>query len=473
MKSLRVAFCTVCLIAPTTFAADLIQRRDDFTTNPNWQTFSTRRPPDPWPRVKQDFGWHSGPFPGATTPGQIGGLISRSTVHASYARAIPEKNLTQPSRASGKFRIAKNFGNSGILFGWFNETSRGWRTPNSLVFRLDGNGPGFWVFFEYGTRHGLTAGKGCFEGDRYQTTSTKPFPTDGAIHTWQLEYDPGAANDRGLVTLALDGQIWTLPLEPGHKADGASFNRFGILNMQLSGDAAEAWFADLTLDNEAIDLSRDPQWRSAGSHADFRDPIVRPFNDASWQPTSHAGGKPGEIGGVFWRDDPPAFFATPVGKLTLDDELHASGRIIMTAAAADSGVYLGWFNAASKTNRPPRDRTITQTNALAIAIEGPSRIGHYFRAAAWNAAGQGILQDEGPVIQPDNQLRTFSLDYSPNAAAGRGQITVTLDADKISITLPEHMRQNSATFDHFGFFNFQPDGHYVKIFLDDLEFTSR
>ena len=69
-----------------------------------------------------------------------------------------------------------------MLFGWFHETSRGWRTLNSLAFRIDGNGGKYWVFFEYGTRNWLTGGGGTFDGPRYQTTRTKPFPADGTVH---------------------------------------------------------------------------------------------------------------------------------------------------------------------------------------------------------------------------------------------------------------------------------------------------
>lgn len=446
------------------FGQSLIQRRESFNDDPRWETFTTRRAPAEWPVVKQDFGWKAG---------AIGGLVSRSTVPASYARVIAEKGLGQRLSASGTFRVAKNFGNSGVLFGWFNDASRGWRTPNSLVFRLDGNGPGFWVFYEYGTRTGLTQGKGCFEGDRYQTTPTKPLGADGSVHSWKLEYDPQGAQGLGLITFSLDGNPWLLPLGEGDKLDGASFNRFGILNQQLSGDGMEVWFADLVLDGERIDLARDPQWEARGAKAEFMDRIVRPFNNAGWQATARAGGNAGELGGVFWRDDPPAYYATAIGKLTLDDELFAAGRLVMTAAAADSGVYLGWFNAASKTNRGVKDREVTQTNALAIAIEGPSRVGHFFRAACWNSTGQGMLQDRGPILAPNEKARRWSLRYSPIAAGGRGEISVTLDSEKTSIELRPGMRERGASFDHFGFFNFQPDGHYVEIFVDDLEFSTR
>ena len=83
------------------------------------------------------------------------------------------------------------------------------------------------------------------------------------------------------------------------------------------------------------------------------------------------------------------------------------------------------------------------------------------------------MQNQGPVLPPDSKPRRWSLRYSPKAAAGRGQITITLDSAQTSIDLPHNMRQYGATFDHFGFFNFQPDGHYVEVFIDDLEYSAR
>ena len=235
----------------------------------------------------------------------------------------------------------------------------------------------------------------------------------------------------------------------------------------------EVWFSDLTLDGKQIPLARDPEWEINGSRLEFTERIVRPFNDAKWRTTALAGGESGELGGVFWRDDPPAFLATPIGGLTLDEELYAAGRIVMTGAAADSGVYLGWFNAASKTNRSGRDRQVTQTNALAVAIEGPSRTGHFFRAACWDAIGKGVLQGQGPILAPDGKPRNWSLQYTPKNSAGHSQITITLDDQKSSIELPDEVRRHGAVFTHFGFFNFQPDGHYLNVLIDDLEYSTR
>ena len=81
----------------------------------------------------------------------------------------------------------------------------------------------------------------------------------------------------------------------------------------------------------------------------------------------------GRIGGIIWRDKRPAYFADKTGRLTLDDELFASGKLAFNNAGSDSGVYFGWFDSASKTNKAsPRSRA-PQQNILAVLIEGPSR----------------------------------------------------------------------------------------------------
>src|SRR5207248_2383683 len=106
--------------------------------------------------------------------------------------------------ASGKLAVLTAEGSSGVMFGWFHETSRGWRTPNSLGFRLDGNGGKYWLLYEYGTRGWHTGGGGAFEGKQYQRTPTPPFKPGGAVHTWSIDYDPQANGGLGLMTFRID-----------------------------------------------------------------------------------------------------------------------------------------------------------------------------------------------------------------------------------------------------------------------------
>lgn len=443
---------------------------EHFDKDPKWESYRSRLVPNPAPIVRQDFGWRNDNHAKGEQRGEIGGWIQRSITPAYYAKEIEPKTFDDQMSASGKFAVTRNEGNSGSLFGWFNDSSRGWRTPNSLVLRIDGNGPNYWLLIEYGTRHWLTAAQGLFEG-AYQTTKTKPFAADGTVHEWTMNYDPAGNDNNGLFTFTLDGNEYLLPLAPGHKADGAKFNRFGLFNHMITGQGMEVYFDDVVLDGEVEGFARDPKWDARGNKVSFAENVIRPMHNFGHGPTAHAGGHKGEVGGIMWRDEKPAYYADQVGPFTLDDELFASGKLAFTAAGSDSGLYLGFFDATSKKNKTVPEHEERQKNMLAIAIEGPSRIGHYFRPAVFNSVGGGMSKSDGPIIRPDGEVHEWSLHYSPTAAGGNGQITVKFDENTQTLDLKPEDRKRGATFDRFGFFNMQTGGHYVFLYADDLSYA--
>jgi hypothetical protein len=435
-----------------------------------WDAHRNRLLPNPLPTVKQKFGWvptkHS-----TDQPGEIGGWVQRSVTPSYYALKIPETTLSQKLRASGSFAVTRADKSSGTIFGWFNSRNRGWRTANALSFRVDGNGGKYWVLFEYGTKSLFAGGKGCFEGDAYQRTPTKPFPADGERHTWELVYDPDGHRGDGEITFTIDGIKYVLSLEPGHKADGATFDRFGIYNHQTTGKGMDLFFGDLMLDGKLIDLSSDPKWEGHDNDGVFPIRFKRPLNDFGFSATKNCGQKePGEIGGVVWRDVQPAYYAHPVGPLSLDDPLEASGKIVMKSAASDSAATFGWFDSKSLL----KEGKYQPANRLALMIEGPSRIGHYFRPEYATAKGERAIKADGPRIEPGVKIHTWSLRYDPKGANGAGRITYCLDDKQETFDLkPEH-RKAGATFDHFGIFIREVgDGNYVELYLADLKFTTQ
>jgi len=456
--------CLAALLS-NSFAQNAGERSVNARSDPHWEGYrNLLRPKNP-SITRQHFGYHTN---GETA--EVGGWVNRSLTPAYWARPISTKTLEDELTASGKFRVRRADGSSGALFGWFNETSRGWRTPNSLAFRVDGNGGKYWVFFEYGTRNWFAGSGVCFEGERYQTTKTKPFPADGTVHEWKMTYDPSGEKGHGVIRFILDGKLYTCTLSHGHKSAGAVFNRFGIFNHQTTGGGMEVYFSDLTLDDRPVDLRSG--WVGKGNQTEFEEPIIRPYHQMGYFPGDAASGSKGKIGGIMWRDEKPAYYADKVGPFTLDDELFASGKLSFNGAGTDSGIYLGWFDSASKTNNLVPENVERQKNLLAILIEGPSRIGHYFRPAYFTASGEGRHQDSGPIIQPDGTVHTWSLHYSPSAADGKGQITVTFDGNEQTLSLkPEH-RQAGARFDRFGFCNFQDGGQQVDVSVDDLRYTA-
>jgi hypothetical protein len=460
-------------------AADVDQppglRRADFSADPKWDAFRNRQVPDPAPRTRQDFGYRTTNRAGGKNAGEIGGRVQRSATPATYSFALP-KQLTFNDRitASGRFSVTWDDGGNGVWLGFFGNDTRGWRANNSLCFRLDGNGQKFWVFYEYGTRHWLAGGAGCFEGEAYQKTPTKPFPTDGKSHQWSMTYDPDGANGDGLMTYILDGKRYDLPLTPGHKKDGATFDRFGIVNQQTTGGSIEAYFDDLVVNGQEFNFDEVPKWEGKGNQTDFADTVRRPWQDFGYSPgTSRAGGKAGEIGGVFWRGEGPAFYADAVGPLSLDDELFASGTIAFMGAGSDSGTCIGWFDSASKKANNKADGREPQPNTLGIMIEGPSRIGHYFRPAYGAADGEGVITGSGPIIRPDAKVHRWSIRYSPRAGEkGQGRITVTLDDQSVHQDLKDSHRARGATFDRFGLYNNAVGGNQIIMWVDDVAYTA-
>lgn len=452
-----------------------------FDADPGWDGFRNRLLPTTLPITRQNFGYQSSQRAGGSRAGEIGGAIERSIVAAYYGKRIAPRSLDDKLSASGKFVVPAAEGGSGAMIGWFNETSRGWRTPYSLAMRIDGNGGKYWLFYEYGTRNWKTGGGGAFEGDRYQTTPTPPFKTGDAVHHFSLDYDPGGADGRGLVTFRVDDRTYRAELAEGHRADGATFNRFGIWNVQTPGDPLEVYLDDLVIDGQQHSFDADPAWDALDNHVEFAERVIRPFHDFGFSSTAHCGGPAGEVGGIIFRDERPAYYGARTGPLTLDDELVASGKLAFLKAGSDSGAYLGWFNSADKQKHDTPEHIVRQKNYLAVLIEGPSRVGHYFRpsysaadGAGQTAAGEGGQdQPEWPVIRPDGKVHDWRMHYRPKGTAGAGQIELSLDGEAHTLDLTPAHRAQGATFDRFGLFNLQAGGHHVEVYIDDVRFTRK
>ena len=65
----------------------------------------------------------------------------------------------------------------------------------------------------------------------------------------------------------------------------------------------------------------------------------------------------------------------------------------------------------------------------------------------------------------------WTLDYSPAAADGRGQITLTLDGKAVRLDLSKSTRKAGARFDRFGIITTWVDGNGQTIFFDDLTYS--
>jgi hypothetical protein len=127
------------------------------------------------------------------------------------------------------------------------------------------------------------------------------FPADGTPHVWTFDYDPVGAGDLAEMTFKLDGKAYTATLNKGHKAEGAIFKRFGIMNVQNSGGSMTAWIDDVEIDGVREEFSTDPAWEGTGNRTRFNDCDIRPFHIFWCRRSSFAGDEPGEVGGLMWR----------------------------------------------------------------------------------------------------------------------------------------------------------------------------
>src|SRR5262249_4018272 len=151
----------------------------------------------------------------------------------------------------------------------------------------------------------------------------------GKVYRWSLRYDPKANGGSGAITATIGDDTAVCNLTPAHRADGATFNRFGLMGvMKHAGKPGEVWLGDLAGNGKREDVAADPGWEGAGNRRTYQSRDVRPLFDFGYSPTHHAGGKgKGEMGGLVFRGDcrfpdRMAYYADRLSELTLDRPLR-------------------------------------------------------------------------------------------------------------------------------------------------------
>ena len=196
--------------------------------------------------------------------------------------------------ASGSFAVTGATPGAGVFFGFFNSQQPGGsgRPIGSLGLNFDFEGKGGRLAVRLITGSNKSCGTFItpYLPGKFRPT---PIKNDGTRYHWTLDYDPQAAGGNGRFTFTMRSDThttedygslppsfakqeaqarfpntttFTVDLTPGYKKEGATFDRFGVLNMMKSGGAATIFF-----DDRAI------QRRDAG----FR---PRPGVGSAWQP---------------------------------------------------------------------------------------------------------------------------------------------------------------------------------------------
>jgi hypothetical protein len=456
----------------------LLLKTETFDVNPNWEGRNNRAT-DPSPRqIVQNFGFSSATSNAGGSAGEIGGAITPAGEPAFYAKVITAASFNDPLSASGVLNVPAGGGHT--LIGFFNaDTVNDWRTPNTIALRIYGRGDYFLAYLDYGTSL-WRAGGGSFGEE-------EPFPT-GASYPFSLEYDPNGAGGLGAVTATLGDYTAVMTLDSGHKADGATFNRFGILNvMKSADDPGQIWLDNLTINGETESFDSDPRWDQRNNRRTYTSTNVRPrFNFGYSAASNFAGGqRAGEIGGDTFRGDSRvefngrrmAYYSGRLNEtLTLNQPLHAEGKVAFRRGVSDSTTLIGFFHSTDSVRSNDSQNSATPENFVGIAIEGPSAEGFYFYPT-YGLDQEGVRADGGrgaptpPYIYPNGASRQWTLDYDPNANSGRGSITVALDGQAVTLNLDSGHKQIGAHFNRFGMITTHIDGSGQTVYFDDITYA--
>ena len=305
----------------------------------------------------------------------------------------------------------------------------------------------------------------------------------GQVYEWHFEYDPKANEGGGIITLKFDNQIATCKLVKEHRADGAIFTHFGLMPVLKSwDDPSEVWIDDLTINGTRFDFTKNPAWDELNNRRKYETTNVRPRFDFGWSPTHFAGGlAAGELGGLIFRGDcrePQrlAAYGDRISPLTLKSRIYARGKVSMLRGVSDSTASIGFYNSVSSLRTNPAQDQAIPMDYLGINIEGPSSEGFYFypvyRVHGDLAKAYQVRAGRALRIYPDRKSHDWELNYDPMAANGRGQISVSLDAQSCTLDFEPDPKTIGASFDRFGICTPWIDGNSVTVYFDDLKYTS-
>lgn len=466
-----------CLVAGWAMAEERTER---FDADPRWDSRNNRATPEKR-TVRQDFGYSRTAHAGGKL-GEIGGFVSTAAEPAYYARKLESKTFDTPLSASGTLLCKGGFH---ALIGFFNaDTTNEWRGANTIALRLQGRGDVFYAYVEYCTGNWRAGGDspGGFatvKNEMTGRTDLRGFKV-GVAHNWTLKYDPAGNKGGGVVTVTLGGETAVCHLDAGHKADGATFNRFGLLPVLKSADGGgEVWLDDVTINGSRDDFANDPNWEGVSNRREYQTADVRPWFDFGFSKSNHAGGKAaGELGGLVFRGDCRykerlAAYGDRLGTLTLDKPLKASGKVALRRGVSDSTTLLGFYHSEDSLAVNPSQSSGFPRSFLGVSVEGPSREGFLFYPAyRVRGDGQGYANGaDRPHILPNGKSHDWTLTYDPTAAASRGRMVVTLDGKSVALDLGADDRKTGARFDRFGLITTWIDGNAQRVYFDDLTYT--
>lgn len=469
---MKLICISLAVLGGQIIAAESALKTEHFDSDPGWDGVNNRRGLER--PIKQDFGYSATSHAGGSA-GEVGGFITPAAEPAYYAKVIPAQTLGDTISASGKLVVGRGAGNT--LLGFFNAgTLNEWRTPNTLVLRINGRGEKFYAYIEYCTQR-WRAGGHLFDaiGPDGKTMTHREFPID-VVHEWSLTYDP--KGNGGTITATIGDHTMVAKLDPSHQADGATFDRFGLLNVMKSADGAGSlWVDEVSINGVQESFNDDPKWQAQSNRREYTTKnIIRNF-DFGFTPTHFAGGKAaGEMGGLTFRGDcrkpdSMASYGDRIGPLDLNQPLNASGKVSLRRGVTDSTTLIGFYHSADSMALNPSQSSALPKSFLGAAIEGPSNEGFFFYPMCRSTGGEitKAAGNERPRIAPDGTAHEWSLEYSPDDT---GKVTVTLDQHSTTLVLDPKLKAQGARFDRFGIVTTWIDANGQNVYFDDLTYTA-
>jgi hypothetical protein len=213
-------------------------RGQDFAQDPKWDgsgnraTYQSKDAPG-----AHDFGFSATGHAGGKA-GEVGGTFWRSGKYAYYADKVGPLSLDDRLEASGKVVLKSGAPDSDMFLGWFNSANK--TEPPSEA----GHFLGVHVGGPTRVGHYFHPALATAKATKAQAAAG-PILTPGKVHDWSLVYDPAAAGGSGAVTATLDKESVTLPLKKGIRAQGASFDRFGLFTSNIGGQIVRIYLDDL------------------------------------------------------------------------------------------------------------------------------------------------------------------------------------------------------------------------------------
>jgi len=478
MKPLAV-FMVVAFVVSSRAA----MREESFDREPpNWDGVNNRNRFFEPRLVRQDFGYSPSTSHAGGEQGEVGGRINPAGEPAWYGYRLPKPlTLDSAMTAEGRLHVAR--GSSHFLLGFFNtNTMNEWRTPNTLVARINGRGDTFHCHLEYCSSRWRAEAGVIGEIVRGQRITPTDLP-GGKPLRWKMAYDPRAAEGRGLLTFTLNGTTARCDIVAEHRPEGATVTHFGLLPVLKTWDSpGEAWIDDLVINGVAFQFNEDPKWDAFNNRCTYVSGNTRPKFDFGWSATHHAGGKmAGELGGLIFRGDcrepaRMACYGDRLETLTLSKPLEARGKVSVLRAVSDSTASIGFYHATHSMRSNPSQKEGIPMDFLGINIEGPSAEGFFFYPAyrSHGEDGKALGWDGGksPRIYPDGKVHDWFVRYDPAGANGNGRISAGLDDKTCTLDLAAGHKAIGATFNRFGIVTPWIDGNSVTVYFDDLTYTA-